>query len=99
MTDQQLYLTIGIPAGFFALNFLAILWQARGVEKRMDSKFDAVNAKFDAVNARFDAMNTKFDIRFDALEKIMNAKFQAAHEGLLRVEGILDARLKHLEER
>lgn len=88
MTNQQLYLTIGIPAGFFALNFLAILWQARGLERRMDSKFESVHAKFEVIAARF-----------DALEKVMNAKFEAAHQGLLRLEGVLDARLKHLEER
>ena len=84
MTDVQFYLAIGIPSGLFALNFIAILWQARGIERR----FDSVN------------------IRFDALEKIMNAKFEAVDakfegqtQGLLRVEQVLDARLKHLEER
>jgi hypothetical protein len=77
MTDVQFYLAIGIPSGLFALNFIAILWQARGIERR----FDSVN------------------IRFDALEKIMNAKFEGQTQGLLRVEQVLDARLKHLEER
>ena len=73
----QLYLAIGIPAGLFALNFIEILWQARGIERR----FDAVN------------------IRFDVLEKIMKAKFDAQTQGILRVEQGLDASLKHLEER
>jgi hypothetical protein len=77
MTDVQFYLAIGIPSGLFALNFIAILWQARGIGRR----FDSVN------------------IRFDALEKIMNAKFEGQTQGLLRVEQVLDARLKHLEER
>jgi hypothetical protein len=45
-------------------------------------------------------------VRFDSFEKVINAKFEAvdakfeaAHQGLLRVEQVLDARLKHLEER
>ena len=88
MTNSQLYFTIAIPACFFALNFLAIMWQARGLEKRMDAKFDALDAKFDGVNGRI-----------DALRDVMNAKFEAAHQGLLRVEGVLGWRLKHLEER
>jgi hypothetical protein len=71
---MQLYLAIGIPAGLFALNFIAILWQSRGLER-------------------------SFNVRFDALEKIMTAKFEAQTQGLLRVEQVLDARLKHLEER
>ncbi len=77
MTDVQRYLAIGIPAGLFGLNFTAVRWQARSLERR----FDSVN------------------IRFDALEKIMDAKFEARTQGLLRVEQMLDARLKHLEAR
>jgi len=34
----------------------------------------------------------------NSLRAEMNARFAAAHEALLRVEGVLDARLKHLEE-
>ena len=33
-----------------------------------------------------------------ALRNEMTARFEAAHQGLLRVEGVLDARLKHLEQ-
>ena len=33
----------------------------------------------------------------DSLEKVMNAKFEAQTQGLLRVEQVVDARLKHLE--
>lgn len=43
--------------------------------------------------------------RVDSLEKVIgakfeavDAKFEAARQGLLRVEGVLDARMKHLEE-
>jgi hypothetical protein len=44
-------------------------------------------------------------VSFDALEhiiaakfKMVDAKFEAAQQGLLRVEDVLNARLKHLEE-
>jgi hypothetical protein len=47
------------------------------------------------MNARFEAMNA----RFEGLRQEMNARFDAGREALLRVEGVLDARLKHLEER
>jgi hypothetical protein len=81
MTDAQLYLAIGIPSILFALNFLAIIWQARGAERRIDS------------------LDRNVSSRIDSLEKVMNARFDAAYQQLLRVEGVLDARLKHLEER
>ncbi len=74
MTDTQLYLAIGIPSLLFVLNFIAILWQSRGLER-------------------------SFTTRVDALERVMNAKFEAQTQGLLRVEQVMDARLKHLEER
>ena len=37
--------------------------------------------------------------RFDDLEKVISAKFETQTQMLLRVEGIMDARLKHLEDR
>jgi hypothetical protein len=47
-----------------------------------------MDARFDAVNTRFDAMNT----RFDDMRDLWRAE-------LRRVEEVLDARLKHIEER
>ncbi len=84
MSDVQLYFAIGVPAGLFALNFIAILWQARGIERW-----------FDSVNVRFDALERIMNAKFEAVD----AKFEAQRQGLLRVEQVLDARLKHLEER
>ena len=85
MTDTQLYLAIGIPSLLVMLNFvgsiLVILWQARGLERRI------VTGEANTAS------------RIDSLERVMNAKFETSYEQLLRVEGVLDARLKHLEER
>jgi hypothetical protein len=50
-----------------------------------------VNAKFDAVTSRFDGVNSKFES--------INSKFEVAHAELLRVEGVLDARLQNVEQR
>ena len=88
MTDVQLYLSIGFPSALFALNFVAILWQARGVDRRIDSLDRSIAVRFDSFQQ---VMNAKFDA--------VDAKFKAAQEGLHRVEKVLDARLKHLAER
>ena len=53
-----------------------------------NAKFEAMNGKFDAINARLDAI----DKRFDDMRDLWRAE-------LRRVEEIIDARLKHLEER
>ena len=58
----------------------------------MNAKFDgmgeSVNRRFDGVNQRFDAI----DKRFDDMRDLWRSE-------LHRVEEVLDARLKHLEER
>jgi hypothetical protein len=52
------------------------------------AKFEGVDAKFDGVNQRFNSI----DKRFDDMRDLWRAE-------LRRVEEVLDARLKHLEER
>ena len=67
MTNEQLYLAIGIPTVInAALTALLIVY----------------------INARFNAV----DQRFDDMRDLWRAE-------LHRVEEVLDARLKHLEER
>jgi len=50
-------------------------------------------------NRQVERLERHMDAQFASLRSEINARFQAAHEALLRVEGVLDARLKHLEER
>jgi hypothetical protein len=74
VSNQQLYLAVGIPMLFNAslLGLVLIL----------------INAKFEGVTARLDAI----DKRFDDMRDLWRAE-------LRRVEEVLDARLKHIEER
>jgi len=74
VTNQQLYLAIGIPMLFNAslIGLVIALF----------------NAKFSSIDVRFDAI----DKRFDDMRDLWRAE-------LRRVEEVLDARLKHLEER
>ncbi len=71
VTNQQLYLAIGVPMLFNAamLGIVAALFTAH-------------------LNARFDAI----DRRFDDMRDLWRAE-------LRRVEEVIDARLRHLEER
>jgi hypothetical protein len=71
VTNQQLYLAIGVPILFNA----ALIGLALAL----------INAKFDA---KFDGVNK----RFDDMRDLWRAE-------LRRVEEVLDARLKHIEER
>lgn len=85
MTNEQLYLAIGIPMLFnAAMMGLLIAY----INARFTSSERNVNQRFDAVNQRFDAV----DKRFDDMRDLWRAE-------LHRVEEVLDARLKHLEQR
>jgi hypothetical protein len=99
MTNEQLYLAIGLPTLFNTVLFtlLAAYMHAKfeRVDAKFDAKFDGVNNKFDGVNAKFDGVNARFDAidrRFDDMRDLWRAE-------LHRVEEVLDARLKHLEEK
>ena len=49
-------------------------------------------------NSRLTDLRAHMDARFDSMQKLMDARFGEANAQLLRVEGVLDARLKHVED-
>jgi hypothetical protein len=49
-------------------------------------------------NSRLSDLKSYIDIRFNALMGIMDARFAEQKAELLRVEQVMDARLRHLEE-
>ena len=50
-------------------------------------------------NSRLSDLRGHMDTRFEDLKAVMDARFEAAHADLVRVEQVMDARLRHLEER
>jgi hypothetical protein len=50
-------------------------------------------------NRQIERLEKHMDSQFTSLRSEINARFEAAHQALLRVEGVFDARLKHLEDR
>ena len=50
-------------------------------------------------NSRLSDLRHSVDKRFDDLTRFLEARFRVQGEKLYRVEQVLDARLKHLEER
>lgn len=78
VTNEQLYIAIGIPMLFNAAMIGLLLAY--------------VNARFEKIESRLDSMEIRFDRRFDDMRDLWRAE-------LRRVEEVLDARLKHLEER
>ena len=46
-------------------------------------------------NSRLSDLRAHIDQRFQDMQRYMDARFGTAHQELLRVEGVLDARLRH----
>ena len=88
VTNEQIYILIGIPMLLNATLIGLVMAYINARFGKVESRFDAIDSRFDAVNARFDAV----DRRFDDMRDLWRAE-------LRRVEEVLDARLKHIEER
>ncbi len=93
MSNQQLYLAIGVPSSLALANLVIVLvgflLQARNIDKR----FDAQDKRFDGQDKRFDG----YDKRFDRLESKVDRMDTVLHEIHLML-GRHDARLDALEK-
>lgn len=49
-------------------------------------------------NSRLTDLKSYMDRRFDTLREVLDARFAEQKAELLRVEQVMDARLRHLEE-
>jgi hypothetical protein len=85
MTDQQLYIALGAPILFNGVLLTVIVLY---INAKLDGMMHLMNERFKGIDARLDGMNQ----RFDDLRDLWRAE-------LHRVEEVLGARLKHLEER
>ena len=85
MTNAQLFFTIGVP---FALNGALLALLVVYLNARLSSLQDHIISLREHDDIQFVALNQRFDDMRDL--------WRAA---LHRVEEVLDARLKHLEER
>src|ERR1700678_3351868 len=98
MTNVQLYLAIGLPifvnAAMFGLLVMYMNARLDSFERRFDARFEGVNQRFEGLEHRSEGIDRRFDAinqRFDDMRDLWRA-------ALHRVEEVLDARLKHIED-
>lgn len=95
MTDSQL-LAIALASAPTMITVLIgiLINNARLGDLRhyMDARFNDVDRRFNDVDRRLEALDRKVDQRFEDVKAMWKSE-------LHRVEEVLDARLKHLEER
>lgn len=65
MTDQQLYLAIGVPvfAVFTAIltNTITVAWQARSLDRTFSERFKGVDQRFIGIDQRFASVEQRLD--------------------------------------
>lgn len=57
------------------------------------------NSRLSDQHAHIDKRFDSIDKQFDDFKDLMNAKFESAHAYLIRLEQVMDARIKHVEPR
>lgn len=85
VTNAQLYFAIGVPLLFNSVLIGLVV--------------AFISAKFEAGDRRVDGMDHKFEGRFDAVDRRFDDMRDLWRAELRRVEEVLYARLKHLEDR
>ena len=89
MTDAtQTVLTVGMPTLAVLVGILVNNSRLGDLNNRLGDLKSYMDMRFEAINHRFDAM----DRRIDEAKETLRAE-------MLRVEQVMDARLRHLEER
>ncbi len=97
MTTDQ-WITAGLPLAAVVIAMVRNEIGLAGVERHLSGRIGSlekvIDARFATVDARFESLEKVIDARFAAVD----ARFEAARQDLLRVEQVMDARIRHLED-
>lgn len=63
-----------------------------------NSRISDLNSRLSDTNGRIDAMQQNLGLALQNLTAVIHAESAKLQAGIERVEGVLDARLRHLEE-
>jgi len=93
MTDTQPYLAIDVPV---VLNGAMLLLAVTLLRASIDARLNAIDG---ACNERFQNLTRNMNQGFESVNRRFDDMRDLWRAELSRVEGVLDARLKHLEEK
>ncbi len=64
-----------------------------------NSRISDLNSRLSDTNARIDAMQQNTGLGLQSIASVIHAESAKLQAGIERVEGVLDARLRHVEEK
>jgi len=94
VADMQTVLAMGVPSLVVLIGIL--INNSRLTD--LNGRFTDLNGRFTDLNGRFTDLRNYIDVRFTDLQQVIDARFAEQKAELLRVEQVMDARLRHLEE-
>src|SRR5436309_3100184 len=105
MSDTQTIISMSFPTVAILISILINNSRMTDLRHLIDKRFDDMNVRFADANRRFDDVNRRIDemrVEMRELRVEMRDLIRLTSErhdaNLHRVEEVLDARLKHLEE-
>ncbi|MGA2599530.1 MAG: hypothetical protein ABSH09_21360 [Bryobacteraceae bacterium] len=103
MTGTQLYIAIGLPTIAVLTSLVIGLVQISGIREDMRGMRGDVNQDLHAMRADMNqdlhGLRADINVKFEALNQRFDDMRDLWRAELHRVEEVLDARLKHMEER
>lgn len=93
---SQILLSIELPTIAILVGILINNRQIEQLQRHVDAQIGSLRSE---LKSELRAEGGSLRAELQSLRAEMNARFDAAHQALLRVEGVMDARLKHLEDR
>jgi hypothetical protein len=89
LTNQQLYLAIGIPSVLVVLSWLTSLWQNSKLDAKLDVKIDGLQSKVDAnvvaLSAEIRRQVENLDTKIQTLDAKLDRYFEAFNAKLDRL--------------
>ena len=103
MTDTQLYIAIGLPTIAVLTSLMISLVQISGIREDMRGLRGDVNQNLHGMRADMNqdlhGLRANMNVKFEALNQRFDDMRDLWRAELHRVEEVLGARLKHMEER
>ncbi len=76
VTNEQLYIAVGIPLLFNATLIGVLMAYVNAKFQASESRFDAIDRRFDAIDRRFDDMRDLWRSELRRVEEVLDARLK-----------------------
>jgi septal ring factor EnvC (AmiA/AmiB activator) len=89
MTDQQLYLAIGVPvfAVFMGMltNGITVMWQSKSLDRAFSERFKGIDQRFIGIDQRFAGIEQRLD-KIDRTLEVIQADLKQFYKDIAQLK-------------